>query len=129
MLSLHSEFEIPPTKWWQRKAIRDVSLKEETRFSAGGDAFYTLDPSRYGGDDRSGFTTRSAVVLNQLGYVSLALDILRRSSFPADKIEELLRVTARVDSRPPWKRALRNHLPPSAYRGIQRLRRRWRSDD
>jgi hypothetical protein len=111
------------------KAIPDVSLREQTRFSAGGDAFYVLDPSKHRGDDRSGFTTRSAVVLNQLGYVSVALDILRNSPFPPDQIEALLRATARVDPRPRWKRALRNYLPPSAYRGIQRLRRRLRSGD
>jgi len=108
-------------------AIRGMNLHEETRFSAGGDAFYALHPNNYRGNDRTGFTVRSAVLLNQLGYVSVALDILNNASFPPDRIEALLRATAPVDPRPRWKRALRNHLPPSAYRGIQRLRRRLRS--
>jgi len=66
------------------------------------------------------------VVLNQLGYVSLALDFLRSASFPPDRIEALLRATARVEPEPRWKRALRSHLPPSVYRGLKRLNRRLR---
>ena len=110
------------------QAIRGVGLREQARFSAGGDAFYALHPDSYRGADRSGFTIRSAVVLNQLGYVSLALDMLRNSSCRPDEIEPLLRATARVDPRPHWKRALRDYLPPSAYWGIQRLRRRLLSE-
>jgi FkbM family methyltransferase len=108
-------------------AIRGMDLQEQVRFSAGGDAFYVLHPSRYSGDDRTGFIVRSAVLLNQLGYVSVALDILSNASFPPGRIEALLRATARADPRSRLKRALRNHLPPAAYRGIQRLRRRLRS--
>src|SRR5262249_3840648 len=55
------------------KAIRDTSLEEQTRFTAGGDAFYVLHPNNYGADDKTGFAIRSAVLLNQLGYVSVAL--------------------------------------------------------
>lgn len=105
------------------QAVRGTNLREQTRFSAGGDAFYVLDPSRYTGDDRAGFTVRSAVLLNQLGYVSVALDILNNAAFPADVVETLLRATAPVDPKPRWKQALRNHLPPSAYRGLLRLHR------
>jgi len=108
------------------QAIRDVRLHEQARFSAGGDAFYVLDPSGYRGADKGPFMIRSAVVLNQLGYVSVALDLLRSASFPADRIEALLRATARVESEARWKRALRNHLPPSAYRGLKRLYHRLR---
>ena len=108
------------------RAIRDVNLHEQARFSAGGDAFYVFDPNRYGGADKGPFLIRSAVVLNQLGYVSVALDLLRRASFPTDRIEALLRATARVESEARWKRALRNHLPPSVYRGLRRLYRRLR---
>ena len=108
-------------------AIRDVKLREQVRFSAGGDAFYVLRPDRYRLDDGPGFTVRSAVVLNQLGYVSVALDLLKNSSFPADQIEALLQATAPVDTEPRWKRAARKHLPPSAYRQLRRLRRRLRS--
>jgi FkbM family methyltransferase len=107
-------------------AIRDVKLHEQARFTAGGDAFYVFDPNGYGGADKRSFLIRSAVVLNQLGYVSVALDLLRSASFPADRIEALLRATARVEPEPAWKRALRNHLPPSAYRGLKRLYRRLR---
>ena len=110
------------------QAIRGVGLREQARFSAGGDAFYALHPDSYRGADRSGSTIRSAVVLNQLGYVSLALDMLRNSSCRPDEIEPLLRATTRVDPRPHWKRALRDCLPPSAYWGIQRLRRRLLSE-
>jgi FkbM family methyltransferase len=108
------------------RAIRDVRLHEQARFTAGGDAFYVLDPKGYGGADKRAFTIRSAVVLNQLGYVSVALDLLRSASLPADDIEALLRATARVEPEARWKRALRNHLPPSAYRGLKRLYRRLR---
>jgi FkbM family methyltransferase len=108
------------------RSIRDVKLHEQTRFTAGGDAFYVLDPNGYGGPDKRSFTIRSAVLLNQLGYVSVALDFLRSASFPADRIEALLLATARVEPEPAWKRALRNHLPPSAYRGLKRLYRRLR---
>jgi FkbM family methyltransferase len=109
------------------KAVRGTGLHEQTRFSAGGDAFYVLDPLRYGGADKPGFTVRAAVLLNQLGYVSVALDVLRNGSFPADRIEALLRATAPVDPRSRLKRALKNYLPPFAYRGIQRVRQRLRS--
>jgi FkbM family methyltransferase len=108
-------------------AIRGMHLREQARFTAGGDAFYALAPSQYRGDDRAGFTVRSAVVLNQLGYVSVALDILHNGSFPPDRIEALLRATAPVDPRARLKGALRNCLPPFVYRGIQRLRQRLRS--
>jgi FkbM family methyltransferase len=108
-------------------AIRSVRLRERARFSAGGDAFYTLAPGNYRGDDRSGFTVRSAVLLNQLGYVSVALDILSNGSFSPDLIEALLRATAPVDPRARLKGALRNFLPPIVYRGIQRLRQNLRS--
>ena len=109
------------------KAIDGVGLQEQVRFSAGGDAFYVLDPNRYAGDDRNGFTVRSAVLLNQLGYVSIALDLLRNASFAPDRIEALLRATAPVDPRSRLKRALRNHLPPAAYRAMRRLRGRLRA--
>ena len=105
----------------------DVKLREQVRFSGGGDAFYVLRPDRYRLDDRAGFTIRSAVVLNQLGYVSVALDLLKNASFTPDQVEALLRATAPVDTRPRWKRALRNHLPPSAYNALRRLRRRLRT--
>jgi len=108
-------------------AIRDVKLREQVRFSGGGDAFYVLRPDRYRLDDRAGFTIRSAVVLNQLGYVSVALDLLKNASFTPDQVEALLRATAPVDTRPRWKRALRNHLPPAAYNALRRLRRRLRT--
>ena len=106
-------------------AIHDVKLREQVRFSAGGDAFYVLRPDRYGLN--AGFTVRSAVVLNQLGYVSVALDLLKDTSFTPDQTEALLRATAPVDTRPRWKRALRNYLPPSAYNALRRLRRRLRA--
>jgi len=109
-------------------AIHDVKLREQVRFSAGGDAFYVLRPDRYRGSDAAGFTIRSAVVLNQLGYVSVALDLLKNAAFSPNQIEALLRATAPVDTRPLWKRALSNHLPPSAYRALQRLRRRLRTE-
>jgi FkbM family methyltransferase len=108
------------------RAIRDVNLHEQTRFTASGDAFYVLRPEGYTRADKTSFVIRSAVLLNQLGYVSLALDFLRRASFPSDRIEALLRATARVELEPRWKRTLRNHLPPSAYRGLKRLYRRMR---
>jgi FkbM family methyltransferase len=108
-------------------AIHDVKLREQVRFSAGGDAFYVLRPDRYTRDDRARFTIRSAVVLNQLGYVSVALDFLKNASLTPNQIEALLRATAPVDTEPRWKRALRNHLPPSAYRTLKRLRRRLRT--
>lgn len=104
------------------RAIRDVDLHEQVRFTAGGDAFYVLPPN----GARGAGMIRSAVVLNQLGYVSLALDFLRSASFPPDRIEALLCATARVEPEPGWKRALRNHVPPSAYRGLKRLYRRLR---
>jgi FkbM family methyltransferase len=106
------------------KAVEGMNLQEQVRFSAGGDAFYVLHPNTYSGDDRAGFAVRSAVLLNQLGYVSVAVDLLKNSSFAPDRIEALLRATAPVDPRSSLKRALRNHLPPAAYRGILRLRRR-----
>jgi len=109
------------------RAIEDVSLREQVRFSAGGDAFYVLHPNRHNGDERTAFTVRSAVVLNQLGYVSLARDLLNNASFPLDQIEAMLRATARVDAKARLKRALRNYLPPSAYRAMQRLRGRRQS--
>ena len=109
------------------RAVHDVKLKEQVRFSAGGDAFYVLHPDRYKGDDRAEFTIRSAVVLNQLGYVSVALDFLKNASFPPEQIEALLRATAAVETRPKWKRTLRDHLPPSAYNALRRLRRRLRT--
>ena len=108
-------------------AIRGVNLREQVRFSAGGDAFYALHPNRYRADDRAGFTVRAAVLLNQLGYVSVAFDILNGASFPPDQIEALLRATARVEPGARWKRALRDHLPPFAYRGLRRLNNRLRS--
>jgi len=108
-------------------AIRDVKLREQVRFSAGGDAFYVLPPDRCKHDDGLRFTVRSAVVLNQLGYVSVALDLLRNASLPSGQIEALLRATAPVEREPRWKRALRSHLPPSAYRSLRRLRRRLRT--
>ena len=74
------------------KAVRDTGLREQIRFSAGGDAFYVSSILRgMAAPTRSGFTVRAAVLLNQLGYVSVALDILRNSSFPPDRIEGLLR--------------------------------------
>ena len=109
------------------KAVRGTALEEETRFTAGGDAFYVLDPSHYGVGDGAGFAIRSAVLLNQLGYVSVAFAILSGASLPADRIETLLHATAPVDTRPLWKRALKSHLPPSAYRGLRRLRQWVRS--
>ena len=108
------------------RAIRDVNLSEQARFTAVGDAFYVFRPDGYWRADKPSFMTRSAVVLNQLGYVSLALDFLRSASFPPDRIEALLRATARVEPEPRWKRALRSHLPPSVYRGLKRLNRRLR---
>jgi hypothetical protein len=108
-------------------AIDDVNLREQVRFTAGGDAFYVLHPDRYKGDDRTGSAIRSAVVLNQLGYVSVALDLLKNALLPPDQIEALLRATAPVDIKPWWKRALRNNLPPSAYNALRRLRRRLRT--
>lgn len=108
------------------RAIRDVNLHEQARFTAGGDAFYVLCPNGDRRADEPSFTIRSAVVLNQLGYVSLALDFLKSVSLPPDRIEALLRATARVEPEPGWKRALRNHVPPSAYRGLKRLYRRLR---
>ncbi len=67
----------PDAVGWESSptAIRGVSLREQIRFSAGGDAFYALDPNRYSGDDRTGCTVRAGH-LNQLGYVSVAFDIL-----------------------------------------------------
>jgi FkbM family methyltransferase len=108
-------------------AIRGTSLREQTRFSAGGDAFYALPPNGSGRDDVTGFAIRSAVLLNQLGYVSVALDFLNSASIPPDQSEALLRATAPVDSASRLKRLLKDCLPPSAYRGIQRLRQRLRS--
>lgn len=108
-------------------AVRGTTAREQTRFSAGGDAFYALDPSRYRGDDAAGSLVRSAVLLNQLGYVSVAFNMLRNASFPADRIEALLSATAPVDPKARLKRALKDSLPPFAYRGIQRLRERLRS--
>jgi FkbM family methyltransferase len=108
-------------------AIDDINLREQVRFTAGGDAFYVLHPDRYKGDDRTGSAIRSAVVLNQLGYVSVALDLLKNALLPPDQIEALLRATAPVDIKPRWKLALRNNLPPSAYNALRRLRRRLRT--
>jgi FkbM family methyltransferase len=105
-------------------AIRGIHVREQTRFSAGGDAFYVLQPNKYGGDDRAGFTVRSAVLLNQLGYVSVALDILKKGAFPPDRIEALLRATAPAAPQSRLKRALKECLPPFAYREIRRLRER-----
>jgi FkbM family methyltransferase len=111
-----------------RQSIPNVNLHEQTRFSAGGDAFYVLQAERYDGDDKLAFAIRSAVVLNQLGYVSVALDRLKTASFPMERIEKLLRATAPTERCPRWKTTLRNHLPPSAYLALRRLRYRFRSD-
>ena len=108
-------------------AIDDMTLREQVRFTAGGDAFYVLRPDCYKRDDIARFRIRSAVVLNQLGYISVALDLLKNGSLTPDQIEALLRATARVDTRPRWKRAVRNNLPPSAYNALRRLRRRLRT--
>src|SRR5262249_43009084 len=107
-------------------AIDDMTLREQVRFTAGGDAFYVLRPGCYKRGDSARVAIRSSVVLNQLGYVSVALDLLKSASLTPDQIEALLRATARIDNRPRWKRALRNNLPPSAYNALRRLRRRLR---
>jgi FkbM family methyltransferase len=108
------------------KAIEDVRLREQLRFTAGGDAFYVLDPSGYKGDDRNAFTARAAVLLNQLGYVSVALDLLSDASFPRERAEALLRATAPANPNSRLKRALRECLPPFAFRAIQRARQKLR---
>jgi FkbM family methyltransferase len=108
------------------KAVHDTALHEQTRFSAGGDAFYVLDAAKYRGADKTGFSVRAAVLLNQLGYVSVALDILRNGPFPRERIEALLRATAPVDPKSRLKRALESCLPPFAYRELKRVRRRLR---
>ena len=66
-----------------------MPLRERVRFTAGGDAFYVLRPDCYKRDDVARFTIRSAVVLNQLGYVSIALDLLKNSSLTPDQIEAI----------------------------------------
>ena len=105
------------------KAVQGVHLEEQIRFSAGGDAVYALHPGSYTGSDRAGFTIRSAVLLNQMGYVSLAFDLLKDSAYPVDSAESLLRATAMTDNRTRLKQALKNHLSPWAYRKVRQLSR------
>jgi FkbM family methyltransferase len=108
--------------WTSPKAVEGTSLAEQARFSAVGDAVYLLRPDCYSGDDRAGFVVRAAVVLNQLGYVSLAFDLLKSEAYPIDLAEGLLRATAAP--RPSrLNQALKDHLPPWAYRKARQLSR------
>lgn len=109
--------------WRPDKAI-SVSLEEQPRFSAVGDAVYVLDPASYEAADRGASTVRSALILNQLGYVSLAFDFLMRLGLETPIAETLLRDTAvRADRRTRLKKFLKNQLPPWAFRRIQRFRK------
>lgn len=114
-----------PDAVYERKtarAVRGARLQEEPRFSAVGDAVYVLDPSRFPEADRPGSTIRSAILLNQMGYVSFAFDLLKRSGYSVRTAEELLRATgASKDFKTSAKRLLKTHLPPWAYRGAKRL--------
>jgi FkbM family methyltransferase len=104
------------------KAVSGVKLEEQKRFSGGGDAFYMLRPDKCVGDERRDFCTRSAILLNQLGYVSLAFDLLKSADYSAGSAEQLLRATAKVDPRARWKRLLKDQLPPWAYRRALQIR-------
>jgi FkbM family methyltransferase len=104
------------------KAVADVNLEEQKRFSGGGDAFYMLRPDRCAGDERKNFSVRSAILLNQLGYVSLAFDLLKDAKYSTHSAEHLLRATANADPRARWKRLLKNQLPPWAYRKAMQIR-------
>jgi hypothetical protein len=105
------------------RTVQGVNLEEQTRFSAGGDAVYVLHPGNYTGGDRPGFAIRSAILLNQMGYVSLAFDLLKDSAYPIDLVERLLRATAMADKRTRLRKMVKDHLPPWAYRKVQQLRR------
>jgi hypothetical protein len=104
------------------RAIHGVNLSEGLRFSSGGDAVYSLRPERYV-VDRAGSGIRSAIVLNQMGYVSFAFDLLKRCGHTADFAERTLQATAMKDRRTRLKLLLRHHLSPWAYGKVQRLRR------
>jgi FkbM family methyltransferase len=104
------------------KAIHDVNLKEQSRFSAGGDAVYALHPDNYA-NDRIGSTIRSAILLNQMGYVSFAFDLLRGCGYPSISAENLLRATTvSRDSKARLRGMLKSQLPPWAYRKVRTLR-------
>ncbi|MDX1440487.1 MAG: FkbM family methyltransferase, partial [Rubricoccaceae bacterium] len=108
-------------------AVKGVKSREKPRFSSVGDAVYVLDPVRYEENDRLAPTVRSAIILNQLGYASVAFDLLRGRNFTMDCADELLSVTA---VKTPLKKRvtefLKIALPPYIYRRVQWLYRSLR---
>ena len=103
------------------QAIRGATLREEVRFSAGGDAIYALRPEKYA-DDPARAAVRAAILLNQLGYVSFAFDLLMRCGHAKDFVQQTLQETAMNDRRARLKRLLKNHLSPWAYGKVLKLR-------
>jgi len=103
-------------------AVQGVRLKEQPRFSAVGDAVYVLDPRVSAEPDETSSTIRSAIVLNQLGYVSFAFDLLKGCGYETEAASELLQATAMsARFRTKAKRLLKANLPPWAYRQARRL--------
>ena len=100
----------------REKAITGLRLVDEPRFSAVGDAIYVLNPSEYPESARDAAVVRSAVMLNQLGYVSFAFDMLSRGAYSKDFAERLLHATAMRKTRKSLLRdLLKSQLPPWAF--------------
>jgi FkbM family methyltransferase len=111
---------VRPKRW--DTAIRGVNLREELRLNVVGDAVYVLDPVRYPERDRAASTIRSAVQLNQLGYVSVAFDLLRGEGHAIEFAEDLLRATVRRDGfNAKLGRWLRRRLRLRTRRSVPRL--------
>ncbi len=107
------------------KAVRAVRLEEQLRLNSVGDAIYVLDPNGGAVDHGGSVTTRSAVILNQLGYVSMAYDLVTSCGYTPEAAETLLRATAaRGGRKSKINQALKNQLPPWLYRQVVR---RYRS--
>ena len=103
------------------KAI-EANLREQSRFGVIGDAVYVLDSARLESQSRVESSIRSALMLNQMGYVSFAFAMLRDCGLDSARAEHLLRATTmRLDPKTRLKKFLKDQLPPWAFRTILRL--------
>jgi len=106
------------------KALENVRLREELRLSHVGDAYYVRDFKMLDGPERVAKVMRAVIILNQLGYVSLAYDLLIKEGYAPAWSETLLLETATSSTLVErFKRALRRHLPPRWLRYAEKLRR------
>jgi FkbM family methyltransferase len=111
----------------RRKSLQAYKLEDAHHLTSVADAVYVIDPARMNEDSRSAGTTRASLVLNQMGYVSIAAYLLERLGHPPELIDQWLswgRSRTTMSSR--FKTVLRDQLPPWAYRRLRGLKKQLR---